>query len=138
MSDVEALAVSMAIFSRIVDQARTLRDNAHRGKSPALASAYKQYAGTVDSVASRPWQEREMSKEEEAGLDKVELAYFVDVARGVQTAGRSTGQPAKFLQEYNQRSTVIGTLADKDWQKGQLEVEEYIALCKVAESIGSR
>ena len=136
VSEVDAIAHNMARFANLVDQARVLKD--HQKESSALAAAYKQHASTVNSVAMRPWQKHEMSGDEEAILDKVTLAYFIDAARAFQTGVKSTESSTTFLREFNQRSTIIGELAGKDWQKGQLSAEERSALCMVAESVGSQ
>lgn len=101
---------------------------AQGGKGTRSAEAYAENRTVVDALADADWK-KGTTKAQEAALNRVEMAYWVDLANAVQDLSKTTTTDP-FAKVFKSEAQRIAGLAAKDWRTlKELAEADVRALC---------
>lgn len=113
-----------------IDVAISFRRAFAQGRKETNASeAYTANRGEIDALADTSWREGSATKAQEAVLDRVRSAHWIDLARAFMELSRATTSDP-FAKAFRSQSQRIAALAGTDWRatKGLAEADR-VALC---------
>ena len=98
-----------------IDLGRSIRSAFAQGENwTRSAQAYAENRAVIDSLADADWR-KGTTEAQEAGLNRVTMAYWVDVANSVQDLSKSiTSDP--FAKVFKPAAQRIAGLAAKNWR----------------------